>query len=162
MTHREIRFFIIVHAARECNERDVRLRGGASEYDGRVEVCVGGVWVTVCDDMWDLSDATVVCRQLGYGDRCEIMTTYIIQILKYSMLHSASYPVRNYMGGGSRAVGSLSYQSMHLDNVSCNRSENRLDQCPYATISAEDCPLNYEAGVICTGKWYTQIQQDLL
>ena len=66
------------------------------------------------------------------------------------------------MGGGSRAVGSLSYQSMHLDNVSCNRSEDRLDRCPYATISAEDCPLNYEAGVICTGKWYTQIQQDLL
>ena len=78
MTHREIRFFIIVHAARECNERDMRLRGGASEYDGRVEVCVGGVWVTVCDDMWDLSDATVACRQLGYGDRCEIMTIYTL------------------------------------------------------------------------------------
>ena len=57
----------------------MRLRGGASdEYDGSVDVCVGGVWVTVCDDMWDLSDATVVCRQLGYGNGCELMTILCI------------------------------------------------------------------------------------
>ena len=57
------------------------------------------------------------------------------------------------MGGGSRAEGSLSYQSLHLDNVSCNGTEDRLDQCPRTMISAQNCPLNYEAGVICTGKF---------
>ena len=50
---------------RQCNERQVRLVSGLSQLDGRVEVCLGGVWGTVCDENWDFNDATVVCRELG-------------------------------------------------------------------------------------------------
>ena len=51
--------------AGNCSYGEVRLVGGGNEYEGRVELCSsGGLWGTVCDDHFDVTEADIVCRQL--------------------------------------------------------------------------------------------------
>ena len=49
-----------------CSNGDIRLVNGTTPYEGRVEICYGGVWGSVCDNGWDTSDAIIVCRQMGF------------------------------------------------------------------------------------------------
>ena len=53
----------------QCEHGAVRLNNTRTSnmLEGRVEVCVGGIWGTVCDDIWTDENARVVCRQLGYN-----------------------------------------------------------------------------------------------
>jgi len=44
----------------------VRLVGGQSPSKGRVEIYVNGAWGTVCDDSWDLTDATVSYKHMHF------------------------------------------------------------------------------------------------
>lgn len=60
-----------------CAGGEIRLRGSTDYKEGRVEICLNNEWGTVCDQMWSVTNAGVVCRQLGLpnmGNSCSIFS----------------------------------------------------------------------------------------
>ncbi|XP_071484059.1 neurotrypsin-like [Diadema antillarum] len=103
---------------------EMRLAGGSEEREGRVEISCNGRWGTVCDDAWDINDAHVVCRDLGYSSA------------------SAHY-TDSHFGQGSGPTW--------LDEVACSGRENSLTDCPRPPWACEDCGHDEDAGVRCEG-----------
>ena len=102
----------------------VRIVDGYSYNEGRVEVYYNGVWGTVCDDSWDISDALVVCKQLGFPDA------------------EAAYQ------GGSVVNGT---GPIWLDDVNCKGYESSLSSCPHSGWGNHNCRHYEDAGVRCSG-----------
>ena len=103
---------------------NIRLVGGSSYNEGRVEVNYNGEWGTVCDDGWDDTDAGVVCRQLGFGSGRAIT--------------SAGF------GQGSGSIW--------LDSVTCTGNESTLASCGHLGINVtRSCTHAKDAGVRCYG-----------
>ena len=64
--------FSFFHISAFCKNGTMRIQDGDGVTYGRVEVCVGGLWGTICSNFWDYEDAAVVCKQLGlspYGKK---------------------------------------------------------------------------------------------
>ncbi|XP_038072278.1 uncharacterized protein LOC119740886 isoform X2 [Patiria miniata] len=101
----------------------VRLVNGATLNEGRVEVYAGGEWGTICDDRWDLTNAAVVCRELGLGDA----------------LKALSRAVFGYGNG----------MPILLDNVACTGQEDTVLDCRHAGIGSHNCGHAEDAGVRC-------------
>ena len=49
-----------------CEHGAVQLAGGVYSFEGRLEVCVNGLWGTICDTNWSETESSVVCNQLGF------------------------------------------------------------------------------------------------
>ncbi len=62
---------LLLHAG--CTQGSIRLVGGTSAQEGRVEVCNNNAWGTVCDDTFGANDANVACRQLGFAGTGQLL-----------------------------------------------------------------------------------------
>uniref|UniRef100_A0A9J8DAL7 Si:dkey-21h14.10 n=1 Tax=Cyprinus carpio carpio TaxID=630221 RepID=A0A9J8DAL7_CYPCA len=102
----------------------LRLRGGEGRCSGRLEVYHNAVWGSVCDDQWDISDAQVVCRQLGCGAalRADGNSTF---------------------GAGEGVVW--------MNKVECRGNEIHLWDCPLSLNNHTDCSRKKLVRLNCEG-----------
>ena len=106
-----------------CINGDVRLVGGSTAQEGRVEFCNDNTWGTVCDDSWGTADASVVCRQLGF-------------------------PVTEAVSFSNAAFGQGT-GPIFLDDVNCIGNESSLADCSHSGIGIHNCAHSDDAGVRC-------------
>ena len=109
-----------------CENGAVRLADG-TEMSGRVEICVGEQWGTVCDDEFDGRDARVVCRQLGFStlSESELTSQYPTCLLWLSFTSDAVVLPQLYQNPGNAPI--------HLTGVNCSGTEQTLLSCPHST-----------------------------
>ena len=99
----------------------VRLVNGNSPYEGRVEIQYNGEWGTVCDDLFDDTDAQVVCSQLGFSGGQALVDCEF--------------------GEGDGTIW--------IDSLECYGSESEIGVCQHDCWGCEDCSHYEDAGVIC-------------
>ena len=78
-------------------------------------------WGTVCDDFWQINDASAACRQLGFP-------------------YGASEAITQF-GGGTGQIW--------LDNLGCSATANNLFNCPGNSIGDHNCVHSEDAGAVC-------------
>ena len=86
---------------------------------GRVEIYVRGQWGTVCEDSWDINDARVVCRQLGYS-----------HAINTSSIGQESGKIR-------------------MNDVDCEGTECSIFNCSHNEMRNHNCRHSQDAGVTC-------------
>ena len=69
--------FIIDTAFTTCTDGQSRLVNGTLAQEGRVEVCLSGIWGSVCQNGFGQSDAYVICKELGYNGPCKLIINTI-------------------------------------------------------------------------------------
>uniref|UniRef100_A0A673U7D2 Lysyl oxidase homolog n=1 Tax=Suricata suricatta TaxID=37032 RepID=A0A673U7D2_SURSU len=112
-------------------ETKIRLSGGRSRHEGRVEVQIGGPgslrWGLICGDDWGTLEAMVACRQLGLG--------YASHGLQETWYWDSGNVTEVVMSG-----------------VRCTGSELSLDQCAHhgTHIACKRPGTRFTAGVICS------------
>uniref|UniRef100_A0A8C3WXP3 Galectin-3-binding protein n=1 Tax=Catagonus wagneri TaxID=51154 RepID=A0A8C3WXP3_9CETA len=115
--------WLLVAGTQGMNDGDMRLAGGDTDNEGRVEIFYSGQWGTVCDSMWDLTDARVVCWALGFKNATKAL------------------------GGAAFGPGS---GPIMLEEVECKGTELSLADCRSLGWMQSTCRHDEDASVICT------------
>lgn len=96
---------------------------------GRVEVRAYGKWGYVCDDKFTITNANVLCRELGFNmGAAEVKP-------------NSFYP--------SNVNVPITESSFMMDEVTCQGNETSLKECDFDGWQVSDCNAEEVVGVVC-------------
>jgi len=88
-----------------------------------VDISHNGQWGTVCSDSWDINDANIVCKQLGFPRATQAF------------------------GGAYHGQGS---GPIWMGDIACSGSESLLSECSHQGWGINDCTHSQDASVQCS------------
>ncbi|XP_073442940.1 lysyl oxidase homolog 3 isoform X2 [Dendrobates tinctorius] len=119
-------------ASVKCNipymgyDKVIRIIGGRTQFEGRVELKLGNTWGYLCSDGWTTKEAMVACRQLGLG--------YSLHAVTETWYWDAT-----------------NVTDMIMSGIRCTGAEMSLLQCSrHKTVSCKNTGTRHAAGVICS------------
>ncbi|XP_015436907.1 PREDICTED: protein bark beetle [Dufourea novaeangliae] len=122
---------MMVEGLNEMNEIEapVRLLGGKTNLEGRLQVKVGEKWGTVCNYGWTIRDAALVCHQLG-----------LTLDPDYWLMQRSQIP--------NAGIN----EDIILSNVRCTEDDNDISKCRAETAEnfENSCSHENDVGVRCS------------
>lgn len=112
---------------------------------GRVEIRMGGSWGSLCDSGFDIFDAQVICRMLGYvGDA--------VSHKAYGPAHGPIWDLRLDCIGSEQNIEECRVRIMnstcrlsHTAGATCSRSKRQVDADLKAALGNADCGIPEDA-----------------
>ncbi|XP_078333709.1 neurotrypsin-like [Crassostrea virginica] len=104
----------------------LRLVGGGTPYEGRLEVYYNGNWGTICDDHWDERDTAVACQSLGFSSN-----------------DTDTWCCARFGQGTGLIL---------LDDVYCLGTESDLGQCAHGGWGRHNCGHHEDVSIRCAPK----------
>ena len=111
------------------------------DQEGRPEVCINGIWGSICQYSWNQIDGYIFCNELGFDGPCEsIAYLYYISLYHHNPLDPNTYYYSRYGDGYGPAVWSYLY---------CQGWEKNVFECSKNVYPDANCNHNNIAGVLC-------------
>lgn len=124
----------------ECVDGGLRLADGTNygddNYKGRVEVFYNGVWGTICNDIYGVTNvantASVICKQLGYST-----------VVANWGHNDNGHIDRTTYGQGTGQIW--------LDDLNCAGTESLLTDCSHLAWGTHNCVHAEDISIHCSG-----------
>ena len=126
-----------------CTDYDILLVGGASPNEGKVLMCLNGVWGTLCDETFSKTDAQIVCYEAGYSGGMKHLY-YVHIFIKINNVGGLVY---------SAHFANSSNEILLVTDIDCSENDTRIEDCSISHYTRpSSCDVQSIVAVRCHSK----------